>query len=223
VVATAIDPDEIEYSGIVSFEGHEVWNDPAHEVANTPTPREPLDQHHLPPVDQSESVLEMEPPPADVIGANDADDGEMVSSGDSPQPEMVAPAGHPEQSNGVGSEGVPLAREALRDLVGAVAEGEQAKPSGPYGIWAVSQNACSSKMQRRGHLIAYISPGGARAGDTSCTFAKTVRRARALQVSASCSDGKTTWQSNVTLSVRGERLTWASEKGSTAYVRCPSR
>jgi hypothetical protein len=220
MAATALDPTEIEYSGIVSFEGPEVWIDSADKVVESP--REPLR-----PVDPSNNVLEIvEPtlPPADVIAAQDAEDSQMVSPRNSPQTEVVASARDLEESNVEGSEGVPLAKASLRDLVGAVVESEsdQTKPAGPYGLWAVSRNACSSKMQRRGHLVASISPRGARAGDTSCTFGKTIRRARTLQVSASCSDGKTTWKSNVRLLVRGEHLTWASEKGSTAYVRCPS-
>jgi hypothetical protein len=88
------------------------------------------------------------------------------------------------------------------------------------GIWAVSPGACTSKMQRKGHLLTYVNAQRARAGGTVCKFEKTVHQAGAWQIAASCSDGQTTWNSNVQLSLVRGRLIWASEKGSTTYVRC---
>jgi len=39
-------------------------------------------------------------------------------------------------------------------------------------------------------------------------------------VVANCSNGRERWVANVRLKVQGERLTWSSERGSQAYVRC---
>jgi hypothetical protein len=126
----------------------------------------------------------------------------------------------------------PLGREALRELVSASEDvvirstserQEQPSTTGPYGTWAASPNACTPRMQRRGHLLTRIYPQGARAGDTVCTFERTTPRKGGFDILASCSDGKTTWRSNVRLSLNGGRLTWASEKGATIYVRCLPR
>jgi hypothetical protein len=37
---------------------------------------------------------------------------------------------------------------------------------------------------------------------------------------ATCSDQRSRWTANVRLEIRGDRLTWSSERGSQTYVRC---
>ena len=89
------------------------------------------------------------------------------------------------------------------------------------GIWAASPEACTPAMQEEGHLLARIGARGGRAGDTSCRF-KTIRReGNTWHINAACSDGKTSWRSDVRLSLTRGRLTWTSQKGSKTYARCP--
>jgi hypothetical protein len=225
MVTTAQDPAEaeIEYSGIISFEGPDVPIDSADEVAKSPG--EPQPEHHVRPVNPSESVPEIIEPPLTpkTIATRDRENVQLALDATSLPSEMMAAPSDPVQRQGDGAVAGPLAKAVLRDLVGTTvdSEREQTRPAGPYGTWAVSRNVCRSKMQRKGHLLTYITPKGGRAGNTSCTFDKTTRRAQTLQVTASCSDGKATWKSNVTLSAFGDRLVWSSEKGSRTYVRCP--
>ena len=88
------------------------------------------------------------------------------------------------------------------------------------GIWAASPEACTPAMQEEGHLLARIGARGGRAGDTSCRF-KTIRReGNTWHINAACSDGKTSWRSDVRLSLTRGRLTWTSQKGSMTYARC---
>jgi hypothetical protein len=76
-------------------------------------------------------------------------------------------------------------------------------------------------MQEEGHLLARIGGRGGRAGDTSCRF-KTIRReGNTWHINAACSDRKTSWRSDVRLSLTRGRLTWTSQKGSKTYARCP--
>jgi hypothetical protein len=89
------------------------------------------------------------------------------------------------------------------------------------GVWATSREACSSEMQREGHLLAHISARQGRAGDTVCAFRNIKVVGATWRIAASCSDGETKWKSQVRLSVAQGRLSWASHKGSTSYVRCP--
>jgi hypothetical protein len=89
------------------------------------------------------------------------------------------------------------------------------------GIWAASPEACTPAMQEEGHLLARIGARGGRAGDTSCRF-KTIRReGNTWHINAACSDRKTSWRSDVRLSLTRGRLTWTSQKGSNTYARCP--
>jgi hypothetical protein len=89
------------------------------------------------------------------------------------------------------------------------------------GAWAASAEACTPAMQEEGHLVARIGARGGRAGDTGCGFKSIRRRGSTWQIAAACSDGETSWRSDVRLSLSGGRLTWASQRGTTVYVRCP--
>jgi hypothetical protein len=221
IIPTASTPaeTEIEYSGILSFEGPDVPIASADEV--TKSPGEPQREHHVQPANPSDTLAEP-PLTPETITTPATENAQLALRATSLPSEMMAVPGDPVQAQGEGAVAMPPAKAVLRGLVDTMVdnEREQIKPAGPYGTWAVSRNMCSSKMQRRGHLLTYITPMGARAGDTSCTFDRSTRGTQALQVTASCSDGKATWKSNVTLSASGDRLVWSSEKGSRTYVRC---
>ena len=68
-------------------------------------------------------------------------------------------------------------------------------------------------------LPTMIDADGARAGRRSA-FKKKQEIQSGWNVVANCSNGRERWVANVRLKVQGERLTWSSERGSQAYVRC---
>jgi hypothetical protein len=219
---------EIEYVGIVSFEGSEGSIDIA-EDAGDPAAKQTGQGVPTPSANPSGSVVELSEPRDLESAVGTASHAyvtqALVNTFSSRQSDTTDNAAASREE----PEGADVPPQALEGLVSAAMEptisstgGVQPKPTGPYGTWAASPNACTSKMRRRGYLLTHISPRGARAGDTTCTFDRMKRRGSAFAVAASCSDGKTTWKSNVRLSVNGDRLTWASDKGATAYVRCPS-
>ena len=219
-------PSEIEYVGIVSFEGPEEPADSAEEALD---PVEPASETHQDPATVLPNMAEgRRERPQPSSGTTESDEGLETEGREAltaslHSPERDTRSAEPDTAT---SSVAPLRRElgsgsTEETLDGAAEAKPDNRPRGPYGSWAASSKACTSRMQRRGHIIAYIYPRGARAGDTSCTFEKTEHRPRELYVAASCADGKTTWKSNVRLSMAGERLIWTSEKGSTTYVRCP--
>src|SRR5215218_10211815 len=59
-----------------------------------------------------------------------------------------------------------------------------------------------------------------RAGETFCRFKKKQETQSGWNLVANCSNGGERWVANVRLKIQGERLTWSSERGSQAYVRC---
>jgi hypothetical protein len=88
------------------------------------------------------------------------------------------------------------------------------------GQWAPSAQACSSQPGRSGLLPATINEQAARAGETTCRFGRKKQIGTAWTMVATCSDQRSRWTANVRLDVRGDRLTWSSERGSQTYVRC---
>ena len=82
------------------------------------------------------------------------------------------------------------------------------------GTWAEDEDACLS-------VPAVIRREGARAGNTFCAFGDAKLVEGVWNVAATCSDPRQRWTVNVRLSVAGDRLTWASQRGSQNYVRCP--
>lgn len=90
------------------------------------------------------------------------------------------------------------------------------------GVWAATPEACSPETQEKeGHLLTRISASRARAGDASCAFKRIRGRGNVWTMTATCTDGESTWTSDVRLSLSRGRLTWSSQKGSTTYMRCP--
>ena len=91
------------------------------------------------------------------------------------------------------------------------------------GVWGPTQAACQVPSRRHGYIQAKISLGGAKAGRTVCNFRDSRRTGNAWVMAADCSDRGRRWSSQVRLIVEGDRLTWSSAKGASAYVRCGRR
>lgn len=91
------------------------------------------------------------------------------------------------------------------------------------GVWGPTQAACQAPSRRHGYIQAKISVGGAKAGRTVCSFRDSRRTGNAWVMAADCSDRGRRWSSQVRLTVEGDRLTWSSAKGASAYVRCGRR
>jgi hypothetical protein len=89
------------------------------------------------------------------------------------------------------------------------------------GVWAPDSGTCSSRDFRQGLLPAVINSDGAWAGDTFCKFNNRTETQNGWRVEASCSNGREQWTTLVRLTVAGNRLKWASNRGSQIYTRCP--
>ncbi|MCJ2052460.1 peptidase inhibitor family I36 protein [Methylobacterium sp. J-070] len=91
------------------------------------------------------------------------------------------------------------------------------------GTWGPTADACGAPARRHGLFQATITPDRAKAGDTVCSFRDTHRTGNAWAMAADCSDRDRRWSSHVRLVVDGDRLTWSSAWGTSAYVRCNRR
>lgn len=91
------------------------------------------------------------------------------------------------------------------------------------GVWGPTTEACGAPARRHGYIQATITPERARAGNTVCSFRDAHRAGNAWAMAADCSDRDRRWSSQVRLVVDGDRLTWTSAWGSSAYVRCNRR
>ena len=88
------------------------------------------------------------------------------------------------------------------------------------GQWAPNAQACTPQLKQSGLLPATINEQGAWAGETTCRFQRKKQIGTAWTMVAACSDQRSQWTANVRLEIRGDRLTWTSERGSQTYVRC---
>jgi hypothetical protein len=88
------------------------------------------------------------------------------------------------------------------------------------GQWAPNMQACTSQPSRSGLVPAKINEQGAWAGETTCRFQRKKQIGNAWAMVAACSDQRSRWTANVRLEIRGDRLTWSSQRGSQTYVRC---
>jgi hypothetical protein len=114
-----------------------------------------------------------------------------------------------------------LARVGLEPHVDVPQVGDDdAEPAGIAGVWAPDASACSPRTNGGGLLPAVINSEGAWAGETSCRFERLKRTGTGWQSGARCANGQERWSSKVRLSLSGDRLVWASERGSQTYVRC---
>ena len=87
------------------------------------------------------------------------------------------------------------------------------------GIWAADARACSA-LDRSGFLLTVIDTDGARAGETLCTFESKRQTKLGWDVFARCSNSHERWTANVNLSVKDNRLSWNSQRGTETYLRC---
>jgi len=88
------------------------------------------------------------------------------------------------------------------------------------GIWSPEAGACSVRDFRRGVQLTVISNDGAWAGDTFCMFRRKQQIEAGWRIVADCSNPRESWTSNVRLTVKGNRLMWASQRGAQLYARC---
>jgi hypothetical protein len=89
------------------------------------------------------------------------------------------------------------------------------------GIWAPDAGSCSARDFRRdGLLPTIINSDGAWAGETSCVFRNQKPTETGLRVVATCSNPRERWTTEVRLTVKDNRLTWASRRGTQVYTRC---
>jgi hypothetical protein len=191
-----LEATEIEYSGIISFEGPEKSNGPKSEGL---TP-----EADLRPADLSERGLE--PPERDHARSQTTLDNSQLRESDEAADSVQQAKRESAEAPTLATESLrelieamiaadsaaiapaqkdraerpTLAKESLRALIATVAETKpKSKTTTPelVGRWATSPNACNSGGQRRGSLLTYISTRGARAGNTSCTFTTDEGRA----------------------------------------------
>ena len=113
---------------------------------------------------------------------------------------------------------------AVRSIPDAPARPSPAPVSAEYvGLWGPTPAACGAPSRRRGFIPAMITPERAKAGRTTCSFHDGRRAGAAWVMGAECSDRGRRWSSQVRLVVDGDRLTWSSSRGTSAYVRCTRR
>jgi NAD(P)H-flavin reductase/ferredoxin len=103
---------------------------------------------------------------------------------------------------------------------GAAGPAEPARDLVVAGVWAPDASACSAGHNRKRLIPAVITADGASAGDTFCAFKRKKPTDTGMDVVATCDNGNRRWNARVRLSVNGNRLIWASERGTQAYVRC---
>jgi hypothetical protein len=133
----------------------------------------------------------------------------------------------------------PRSRKALRDFRGAQGLGNsdtwdektqqnlfsaasaRAPATGSFvGGWGVSVDNCRQAPDNRSPLR--IGTRRAEAFNTTCEFNSTQREsANEWRIRASCADEHDRWDANIRLTLAGSRLTWASERGTATYLRCP--
>ena len=87
------------------------------------------------------------------------------------------------------------------------------------GIWAADARACSA-LDRSGFLLTVIDTDGARAGETLCAFENKRQTKLGWDVVARCCNSHERWTANVSLSVKDNRLSWKSQRGTQTYLRC---
>ncbi|HYF56113.1 MAG TPA: hypothetical protein VEA41_17805 [Salinarimonas sp.] len=152
-------------------------------------------------------------PPAPAPALVEAPVAPPAEPAPAPSLAQVAPAiegdGAEEDRPGEPVDGIPL--PPRRDI----AEGT------PFaGVWAPDAAACSPRQNRRGYLPAVINSEGAWAGETSCVFGSGQQVGSTWRFPAVCSNARRKWKADVRLTVTGDRLVWASQRGTQAYVRC---
>jgi hypothetical protein len=88
------------------------------------------------------------------------------------------------------------------------------------GVWVPDAGACSARNLREGLLPTIINNDGAWAGETFCIFKNQKQTETGWKVVAHCSNPREHWTTDVRLTVKDNRLTWASKRGTQVYTRC---
>lgn len=88
------------------------------------------------------------------------------------------------------------------------------------GIWAPDVGSCSLRDFRQGLLPTIINTDGAWAGETFCTFTNQKQTPTGWRVVANCVNADERWTAQVRLTIKGDRLTWSSRRGTQIYRRC---
>lgn len=88
------------------------------------------------------------------------------------------------------------------------------------GVWAPDASACSLHNFREGLLPTVVNMEGAWAGETFCIFKNQKQTKTGWRVVAHCSNAQEHWTTLVRLTIKGDRLIWASKRGTQAYSRC---
>src|SRR5215471_6410423 len=103
--------------------------------------------------------------------------------------------------------------KAQQDLFSATAA--RAPATGTFvGGWGANADQCRSPVT--------ISARRAEGLSTTCQFNSTQREsANEWRIQATCADEHDRWNANIRLTLAGRRLTWASERGTITYLRCP--
>jgi hypothetical protein len=89
------------------------------------------------------------------------------------------------------------------------------------GGWGANVDQCRQATDNRSPLR--IDTRRAEAFSTTCEFNSTQREsANEWRIRATCADEHDRWDANIRLTLAGSRLTWASERGTATYLRCPA-
>jgi hypothetical protein len=88
------------------------------------------------------------------------------------------------------------------------------------GVWVPDAGACSARNLRDGLLPTIINTDGAWAGETFCIFKNQKQTETGWKVAAHCSNPREHWTTDVRLTVKDNRLTWVSKRGTQIYTRC---
>ena len=143
--------------------------------------------------------------------------------------EAAAPAPHPPEAaappkvaavDDAATPAVPPAPPSPAPPGPAAADAVRGAEETYAGLWVPHQRACSPRLNQKGYLPALIQHDGAWAGETSCAFSNIRRTGRSWNVSATCADTRSSWKTNVTLTLNRDRLIWKSSRGTQVYVRC---
>src|SRR5712671_1196280 len=111
--------------------------------------------------------------------------------------------------------------QAMQERDGERVAQRQAPPKSAFvGIWASDASACSARRLSSSDPPAIIREYGATAGEIVCTFEKIKFDGSSWRTVARCSNGRERWTSTVRLTVKNDRLTWTSQRGSETYQRC---
>jgi hypothetical protein len=165
------------------------------------------------------------------IGATDAADPiallmeRLSAPGAAPAPEADAAAEPAPPTAAAAEATAPPPAQAVDGENEVAPPRHDAKPHGRpaiVGVWVPQPGSCAARNLRDGVLPAVISTNGARAGATSCVFTNQKQTAEDWRMLANCSNPHERWTTNVRLSVKDDRLTWTSKRGTQVYARCRS-